>query len=125
MSPFVPLIVSHCVKALPAVNYSLILPASLLLFVSFVCYRSIASHSRRKRDHLSSKSPKTCRFVDGMYNYFKHQREAMTQLDPNIKPAASTEQPYDVFLVLDVEATCLEGGEWSQNNNDHHAHKSN
>lgn len=66
-----------------------------------------------------------------MYNYFQHQRGAMAQLDLNTKTSAcqsdvdegkmvtevepnSVEQPYDVFLVLDVEATCLEGGECSQ-----------
>lgn len=110
MSPFV---LSNCVKALPAVNYLLIFTVGLLLFVSFVCCRSIASHSQVKRDHLSSKPSKTSRFsaiLDEMYNYFRHQRGAMTQLNT---AKNSVEQLYDVFLVLDVEATCLEGGEWS------------
>ena len=134
MSPFV---LSHCVKALPqaAANYLLIFPVGLLLFVSFICYRLISSHFRGKMDHLTPKPSQNSRFnvtLDAMFDYFQHQRGAMAQLDLNTKTASrqsdieerksvtavepcSVEQPYDVFLVLDVEATCLEGGEWSQN----------
>lgn len=55
-----------------------------------------------------------------MHNYFQHQRPK-AQDSPEEKERVVSEttrrvkQSFDVFLVLDVEATCLDGGELSTN----------
>lgn len=128
MSRFVPAWVADCVKAL-STNYWLIFPATTLLIASFLCYKTLGSHHKAQRatpsSNATSKSPSGFSF-SRMHNYFQHQPPIVQTIDPmpSTRPLDLNEkhrlvedttrrvkQPYDVFLVLDVEATCLEGGE--------------
>jgi hypothetical protein len=122
LSQFVPASTPSCVPTALTVNYHLILfylPAALLI-ASLLCCKALGLHPKAKDCIISaSESSSSSTTSREMFN---HER-AMAQ-DIDVVPSTGSielqkesivqetkrvKQPYDAFLVLDVEATCLEG----------------
>jgi hypothetical protein len=125
LSQFVPASVTGCPNCVPKglpVNYHLILLVALLI-TSILYYTTLGQYPKAKKD--TSKQSSSDIIFSRMHNYFQHQRPvAQDIIVPSTRPmepedkerivqetTRRVKQPYDVFLVLDVEATCLDGGE--------------
>lgn len=111
-------------KAL-ATNCIVILPAALFI-AALVCYKTLCVDPKAQNNpspSRSSSSSSTFGFLSKVLKYFHPMTQNISTV-PSICPAGSSQkesivqditrrakQPYDAFLVLDVEATCLNGGE--------------
>jgi hypothetical protein len=91
-----------------AANYYLIFPA-VLLIASLLRYKAFGLRPKAREDTtLPSRSSKMQRSVAQDIDILPSTR--LTEPDEeNEDTTRCVKQPFDVFLVLDVEATCLQG----------------